>query len=323
MEQENYTSRVNEFVLLGLSQHPEHQRFLFVIFLFIYLATWLGNLTIIITVICDYHLHTPMYFLLANLALMEVSESSITAPKLLQTLLSQHKSISYNGCIIQMFCIHFIGGTVIFFLVAMAADRYLAIHKPLQYMTIMNWNMCLKVMVIAWTVAFLHAITVILMVIQLPFCGPNILDNFYCDIPQVVQLACTDTYIVELFIISNSGLIITGVFTGLLISYTIILLKIRNHLLEGKQKAVSTCAAQITVVSLHLISCAFVYDRPLQKFPEVKFVSVIYTVISPVLNPIIYTLRNTEMKNAIRRLAGKVFFSHRGSKMQHMLSVWV
>lgn len=315
MEQENYTRRVSEFVLLGLSRSPEHQRFLFAIFLFIYLATWLANLTIVITVISDYRLHTPMYFLLANLALMDVSESSITAPKLLQTLLSQHKTISYNNCIIQMFCIHFIGGTVIFSLVAMAADRYLAIHKPLRYMTIMNRNTCLKIMAGAWTVAFIHAITVISMVIQLPFCGPNVLDNFYCDVPQVVQLACTDTYIVELFIITNNGLIITGVFTGLLLSYTVILLKIRNHLSEGKHKAISTCAAQITVVSLHFIPCAFVYDQPFQKFPEDKFVAVIYTVISPVLNPIIYTLRNTEMKNAIRRLAGKAFFSHRGSKM--------
>ncbi|XP_015261935.1 PREDICTED: olfactory receptor 4D1-like [Gekko japonicus] len=315
MEKENSTIRVSEFVLLGLSQSPEHQRFLFVIFLFIYLATWLGNLTIIITVICDYHLHTPMYFFMANLALMEVSESSITAPKFLQTLLSQHKSISYNSCLIQIFCIHFIGASVIFILVVMAADRYLAIHKPLQYMTIMNWNMCLKIMVIAWTAAFLHGITVMSVVIQLPFCGPNILDNFYCDIPQVVQLACTDTSTVELFIITNNGLIITVVFTGLLISYTVILLKIRNHLSKGKHKAVSTCVAQITVVSLHLISCSFVYDRPFQKFAEDKFVSVIYTMISPVLNPIIYTLRNTEMKSAIRRLAGKVFFSHRGSKM--------
>ncbi|XP_054849897.1 olfactory receptor 4D9-like [Eublepharis macularius] len=314
MEQ-NYTSRVSEFVLLGLSQNPEHQHFLFFLFLFIYLATWLGNLTIIITVICDYHLHTPMYFLLANLAFLDVSESSITAPKLLQILLTQHKTISYSSCIIQMFCIHFIGGTVIFFLVVMAADRYLAIHKPLQYMTIMNRNMCLKVMAGAWIVAFIHAITVISMVIRLTFCGPNVLDNFYCDIPQVVQLACTDTYNVDLFIITNNGLVITGVFTGLLISYTVILIKIRNHLSEGKHKAISTCAAQITVVSLHFIPCAFIYDRPFQKFPEDKIVSLIYTVISPVLNPIIYTLRNTEMKNAIRRLGGKVLFSHRNAKM--------
>nr|XP_056720434.1 olfactory receptor 4D9-like [Euleptes europaea] len=321
MERENYTRRVSEFVLQGLSQSPEHQHFLFVIFLFIYLATWLGNLTIIITVICDCHLHTPMYFLLANLALLELSESTVTAPKLLQILLSQHKTISYTNCIIQMFSIHFIGGTVVSFLVVMAADRYLAIHKPLQYMTIMTRNMCLKVMVGTWTVAFIHTITVMSMVIQLPFCGPNILDNFYCDIPQVVQLACTDTYFVELFIITNNGLAITGVFTVLLFSYTVLLFKIRNHLSEGKHKAISTCVAQITVVCLHFIPCAFVYDQPFQKFPEDKFVSVIYTVISPVLNPIIYTLRNTEMKNAIRRLTGKIFFSHRNVKMKHVLPV--
>ncbi|XP_053120445.1 olfactory receptor 4D9-like [Hemicordylus capensis] len=309
MEQDNCTTTVKEFVLLGLSQNPQHQPLLFVIFLLVYTATWLGNLTIIITVISDSHLHTPMYFLLANLAFLDITESSITAPKLLQILLSQYKTISFNGCITQMFFIHFVGGTVIFFLMVMAADRYLAIHKPLQYIAIMNRNMCLKVVAGAWLVAFVHSISQIALVLQLPFCGPNTLDNFYCDVPQVVELACRDTYHLELFIICNNGLVVTGVFLGLLISYTVILIKIRMHISEGKHKAVSTCGAQILVVSLHFIPCAFIYNRRFHAFKEDKGISLIYTVISPVLNPVIYTLRNTEMKNAIRRVAEKMLFS--------------
>ncbi|XP_034957500.1 olfactory receptor 4D9-like [Zootoca vivipara] len=316
MAVDNFTSRVTEFVFVGMSQNSEFEQFLFFLFLIVYIATWLGNVTIIITVISDHHLHMPLYFLLANLAFLDVSESTVTAPKLLQVLFSQNKTISFHGCLTQIFFFHFLGGAVVFSLIMMAVDRYLAIHKPLQYMIIMNKKTCFVIILCAWLSGSIHSIVHVALILQLPFCGPNILDNFYCDVPQVVKLACTDIYTVELLMISNNGLIATGTFIALLISYSIILFKIRNHVSEGKHKALSTCAAQITVVSLHFIPSLYIYDRPFKEFSADKVVSILYTVISPVLNPIIYTLRNTEMKNAIRRLVGKVLrFYQNDSKL--------
>ncbi|KAM7149988.1 olfactory receptor 4D1-like [Macrochelys suwanniensis] len=309
MEQGNLTTTVTEFILLGLTQSHELQRFLFVVFLLIYVTTWLGNFTIITTVITDHRLHTPMYFLLANLAFIDVSDSTVNAPKMLLGLISQRKTISFNGCIIQMFFFHFIAGAMVFSLVVMAVDRYVAIHKPLRYLTIMNWGVCQGLVVGAWLGGFAHSIVQIALIIQLPFCGPNVLDNFYCDVPQVIKLACADTFLVELLMVSNSGLLLLIIFIILLISYTVILVKIRTHVTEGKHKALSTCGAQITVVSLIFIPGIFIYARPFHKFVVDKAVSVIYTVVTPMLNPMIYTLRNTEMKNAIRRLLRRIHFS--------------
>ncbi|XP_039374149.1 olfactory receptor 4D1-like [Mauremys reevesii] len=300
MEQENLTTTVTDFVLLGLTQSPELQRFLFIVFSIVYLTTWLGNFTIIISVITDRQLHTPMYFLLANLAFIDISDSTVSVPKMLLGLLSQRKTISFNECILQMFFFHFIAGAMVFLLAVMAADRYVAIHKPLQYLTIMNWGVCMGLVAAAWLGGFVHSIVQVALTIQLPFCGPNTLDNFYCDVPQVIKLACTDTYMVELLMVSNSGLLTIIIFIILIVSYTVILVKIRTHVPEGKHKALSTCGAQVVVVSIHFMPCIFIYARPFRKFSIDKAVSALYTVITPMLNPMIYTLRNTEMKNAIK-----------------------
>uniref|UniRef100_A0A452GL50 G-protein coupled receptors family 1 profile domain-containing protein n=1 Tax=Gopherus agassizii TaxID=38772 RepID=A0A452GL50_9SAUR len=286
MEQKNLTATVTEFVLLGLTQSPELQRFLFIIFSILYLTTWLANFIIITIVISNHRLHTPMYFLLANLAFIDISDSTVSVPKMLLGLLSEHKTISFNECILQMFFFHFIAGAMVFLLVVMAADRYVAIHKPLQYLTIMNWGIG----------GLVHSAIQIGLILQLPFCGSNVLDNFYCDIPQVVKLACIDTYLFELLMVSQSGVLAIIIFILLLISYTIILVKIRTHLKEGKRKALSTCGTQIMVLCLIFIPFIFIYARPFRKFPIDKVVSVLFTVITPMLNPIIYTLRNTEMK---------------------------
>ncbi|XP_039357437.1 olfactory receptor 4D2-like [Mauremys reevesii] len=314
MEQKNLTATVTEFVLLGLTQSPELQRFLFIIFSIVYLTTWLGNFIIITTVIFNHQLHTPMYFLLANLAFIDISDSTVSVPKMLLGLLSQHKTISYNECILQMFFFHFIAGAMVFLLVVMAADRYVAIHKPLQYLTLMNRGVCVGLVAGTWMGGLAHSAIQIGLVLQLPFCGSNVLDNFYCDIPQVVKLACTDTYLFELLMVSQSGVLAIIIFILLLISYTIILVKIRTHLKEGKRKALSTCGTQIMVLCLIFIPFIFIYARPFRKFPIDKVVSVLYTVITPMLNPIIYTLRNTEMKKAIRRLMSRILFSGREMK---------
>uniref|UniRef100_A0A8D0GD27 Olfactory receptor n=1 Tax=Sphenodon punctatus TaxID=8508 RepID=A0A8D0GD27_SPHPU len=302
----NITTLAMEFVLLGLSQNYEVQLFLFVLFLAVYLTTWLGNVIIITTVITTRQLHTPLYFLLANLAILDITYSSVTTPKMLWDLLHKQKTISIPGCMAQMFFFHFVGGASIFLLIAMAFDRYLAIHKPLHYLVIMNQKVCMRLVVGAWLSGLVHSIMQVSMVIRLPFCGPNMLDNFYCDIPQVVKLSCEETYAVELWVVANSGLVTTSIFLILLMSYTVILLKIRIHVTVGKHKALSTCAAQVTVVSLTFGPCVFIYDRPFQKFAMDKAVSVLYTMVTPMLNPMIYTLRNGEMKGAIRKLMGRI-----------------
>ncbi|XP_065422829.1 olfactory receptor 4D2-like [Chrysemys picta bellii] len=311
MEQQNLSSTVTEFVLLGLTQSPEIQRCLFIIFFIVYLTTWVGNVTIIITVITEHQLHTPMYFLLANLAFLDVSDSSVTAPKLLLGLLSQHRIISFNECILQIFFFHFFAGAAILVFVLMAVDRYVAIYKPLRYLNIMNQGVCVGLVAGAWMGGLAHSIVQIALVLRLPFCGPNILDNFYCDVPQVIKLACTDTYLVELLMVSNSGMLVIVMFIILLISYTIILVKIKKHVTDGKRKALSTCGTQITVVCLQFIPSTFIYARPFRKFPMDKLASVFFTLITPMINAMIYTLKNAEMKKAIRRLMRRILFSER------------
>uniref|UniRef100_A0A8C3PDG0 G-protein coupled receptors family 1 profile domain-containing protein n=1 Tax=Chrysemys picta bellii TaxID=8478 RepID=A0A8C3PDG0_CHRPI len=283
-------------------------------FFLVYVITWLGNFTIIITVIADDRLHTPMYFLLANLAFMDVSDSSVSAPNLLSVLLSKYKTISFNDCILQMFFFHFIGGAMFLFLAGMAIDRYVAICKPLRYLIIMNQGVCVGLVALAWLGGFVHSAVQIGLLLQLPFCGPNVLDNFYCDVPQVSKLACTDTHLVELQMVFNDGVLLIKLFIFLLISYAVILVKIRTHVMEGKCKALSTCGTQIIVVCLLFIPSTFIYAQPFKKFPLDKAASVFFTVISQMLNPMIYTLRNAEMKKAIRRLVSRMLFSQRKTK---------
>uniref|UniRef100_A0A8C3FQ28 G-protein coupled receptors family 1 profile domain-containing protein n=1 Tax=Chrysemys picta bellii TaxID=8478 RepID=A0A8C3FQ28_CHRPI len=303
MEQQNLTSIVTEFVLLGLTQNQQLKYFLFVVFFVVYMTTWLGNFTIIITVIADHRLRTPMYFLLANLAFIDVSDSSVNAPHFLSGLLSQHKTVSFEECILQMFFFHFIGGAMVFFLVGMAIDRYVAIYKPLRYLIIMNRGMCTGLVVLAWLGGLAHSAVQIGLLLQLPFCGPNIVDNFYCDVPQVIKLACTDTYLVELQMVFNGGVLLIILFISLLISYTIILVKIRTHVTEGKHKALSTCGAQILVVRMFFyVGSIFIYVQPRKShsLDLNKVANVLNTVVMPLLNPFIYSLRNKKVKEALR-----------------------
>ncbi|NXY08075.1 OR4D9 protein, partial [Pteruthius melanotis] len=308
-ELKNITTTVTDFVLLGLTQSYKLQYCLYVIFFLIYVMTWLMNFTIIATVAVDQQLHTPMYFLLANLAFLDISDSSVNTPKLLSGLLAQHTVISFHECFLQIFFFHFMAGAMSFLLVGMALDRYVAIQEPLRYLSIMSWKVCTALVAAAWLAGFLHSIIQIGFLLQLPFCGPNVLDNFYCDVPQVIELACAGTRRAELQMVLNNGVILITLFVLLIISYVVILLKIRTCITEGKRKALSTCGAQITVVSLIFIPCIFTYAQPYKKYPRDKVVSVVFTVVTPMLNPMIYTLRNTEMKKAIRRTLGKIFLS--------------
>ena len=310
MDSENLTW-VSEFVFLGFSQNQELQFLLFLVFLFVYTTTVMGNLLIMVTVTSDSRLHTPMYFLLRNLAIIDLCFSSVTAPKMLVDFLAEKKTISYQGCMAQIFFFHLLGGGTVFFLSVMAYDRYIAISRPLHYITIMNTRVCVGLVVAAWVGGFVHSIVQLVLMLPLPFCGPNTLNNFYCDIPQVLRLACTDTSLLEFLMISNSGMLVLIWFLLLLISYTVILMMLRSHSGQARRKAASTCTTHIIVVSMIFIPCIYIYARPFTSFPMDKAVSISYTVLTPMLNPIIYTLRNQEMQAAMKRLGKHLVISSR------------
>ncbi|XP_004458051.1 olfactory receptor 4B1 [Dasypus novemcinctus] len=296
------TNNVTELIFTGLFQDLKVQRICFVVFFLVYLATVVGNGFIILTVSISRSLHSPMYFFLSFLSLVEISYSSTIVPKFITDLLTKIKTISLEGCLTQIFFSHFLGVTEIFLLVVMAYDRYVAICTPLHYMSIMSRQLCQVLVAGSWLGGFIHSIIQILITIQLPFCGPNVIDHYFCDLQPLFKLACTDTFVEGVTVMANSGLIALCSFLILVSSYIIILVHLRKHSAEGRRKALSTCASHITVVLLFFGPAIFLYMRPSSTFTEDKLVAVFYTVITPMLNPIIYTLRNAEVKNATKRL---------------------
>ncbi|XP_054421146.1 olfactory receptor 4K2-like [Pteronotus mesoamericanus] len=300
MEQFNH-SRVSEFVLLGLTDSPELQIFFFVMFSIFYLMTMLGNCLILLTVLSTPQLHYPMYFLLSNLSLIDMCLSSFATPKMITDFFTQRKTISFEGCISQIFLVHLFTGTEIVLLISMSFDRYIAICKPLHYSTIISHRVCVGLVVTSWTVGFLHTMSQLAFTLYLPFCGPNVIDSFFCDLPLVIQLACIDVYVLGIFMISSSGVIALISFLLLLTSYIIVLVTIKNHSCTGSSKAFSTCTAHFIVVLLFFGPCIFIYVWPFTDFLVDKVLSVFYTIFTPFLNPLIYTLRNEEVKRAVMK----------------------
>ncbi|XP_069856133.1 olfactory receptor 4F15-like [Dipodomys merriami] len=305
MYETNY-SEVSEFIFLGLSTYRPVQHFLLAFSTVFYVTIVLGNVSVVLTVTLDFHLHSPMYFFLGNLSFIDLCLSTLTVPKMISDLYSGHNTISFQGCVTQMFLLHVLGGSEMVLLIAMAVDRYVAICKPLHYLRIMSPRMCNSLLFGVWVIGLIHSVIQLAFVVHLPFCGPNEIDSFYCDLPWFIKLACKDTYKMEFLVTANSGLISLGTFFLLLLSYTFILFTVWKSSSGGLHKALSTLSAHITVVVLFFGPCIFVYMWPFPTVPVDKFLAILDFMITPILNPAIYTLRNKDMKLAMRRLNGQL-----------------
>lgn len=302
-------SVVTEFLLLALSCSREKKLFLIFICSFLYIGVILGNLLILFLVIFDSHLHSPMYFLLANLSLIDMGLSSITVPKIITGLINEDQLISFQSCMTQLCFIHIIGGVEMVLLIAMAFDRCTAICKPLHYLKIMNPKICVSFVITGWVTGVIHAMSQFLFIINLPFCGPNKLDSFYCDFPKIIKLACTNGDKPEFIVTANSGFMTMVTFFLLILSYLFILVTVWKRSSGDLSKAFVTLSSHITVVFLFFTPCVIFYVWPSPPPSLDKNLFVIDFAITPILNPAIYTLRNKDIKVAIKRLYKKISYS--------------
>ncbi|XP_024079219.1 olfactory receptor 6X1-like [Terrapene carolina triunguis] len=295
---------VTEFILRGFPMSLDLQTSLFMVVLLMYILTIVGNVLIIVIVIRDPRLHTPMYFFLGNLSFLEIWYITTLVPKMLANFLAQKRSISLRCCLTQAFFHFFLGATEFFLLAAMSFDRYLAVCDPLHYGAIMSNGLCLRLALGSWLGGFLTVFLQTILVCQLPFCGPNLINHFYCDVAPLLKLACADTRFIEQVVFAMAALVLLSSFSFTTISYVFIIwavLRIPSN--SGRQRAFSTCASHLTVVSILYGTVIFMYVRPkVDSSLELnKVVSVLNTVITPLLNPFIYTLRNKEVKEALKK----------------------
>ncbi|XP_055968993.1 olfactory receptor 7A10-like [Sorex fumeus] len=302
METGNNT--ILEFLLMGLSEEPELQPLIFGVFLSMYLITVLGNLLIILAVSSDPRLHTPMYFFLSNLSFVDICFTSTTVPKMLQNIQTHSKAISYAGCITQMYFFILFFALDNCFLIVMAYDRYVAICHPLHYTVIMNPRLCGISVLVSWITSFLYSLLQTLMVWRLSFCPDLEIPHFFCELSQLIQLACSDTFLNDIVIYFGAGLLGGGSFAGILYSYSKIVSSIRRiSSAQGKYKAFSTCSSHLSVVCLFYCTGIGVYlsSSGNQNSHPSATASVMYTVVTPMLNPFIYSLRNKDIKSALRK----------------------
>ncbi|KAL1779865.1 olfactory receptor 1496 [Sigmodon hispidus] len=301
----NNQTAISLFLLLGLPIPPEHQNLFYVLFLTMYLTTVLGNFLIIILILLDSHLRTPMYLFLSNLSFSDLCFSSVTMPKLLQNMQNQDPSITYAGCLTQLYFLMVFGDMEIFLLVIMAYDRYVAICFPLHYNSIMSPKFCACLLLPLWMLTTVHALMHTLLMARLSFCDNNVILHFFCDISALLNIACSDTYVNKLMVFILSGLI--GIIPLLLIvmSYARIIFTIlKVSSIQGIHKVFSTCGSHLSVVSLFYGTIIGLYFCPSSNNSTVKkiIMAMMYTVVTPMLNPFIYSLRNKDIKEALLRV---------------------
>ncbi|KFP16414.1 Olfactory receptor 14A16, partial [Egretta garzetta] len=295
-------SSITEFILLAFADSQELQLLHFWLFLGIYLAALLGNGLIITAVACDYHLHTPMYFFLLNLSLLDLGSISTTVPKSMANSLWDTRDILYQGCVAQLFFLFFFMSAEYFLLTVMAYDRYVAICKPLHYGTLLGSRACVHMAAAAWGSGFLHAVLHTANTFSLPLCKGNAVDQFFCEIPQILKLSCTDAYLREFGLIVVSVFVLFGCFVFIVLSYVQIfraVLRIPSQ--QGRHKAFSTCLPHLAVVSLFVSTAVFAYLKPpSNSSPSLDLMlSVLYSVVPPAVNPFIYSMRNQELKDTL------------------------
>ncbi|XP_045429500.1 olfactory receptor 7A10-like [Pipistrellus kuhlii] len=306
MRQGNGTP-ISEFLLLGFSEEPELQPLIFGLFLSMYLITVLGNLLIILAISSDSHLHTPMYFFLSNLSLVDICFTSTTIPKMLVNIQTQSRVITYAGCITQIYFFLLFAVLDDFLLTVMAYDRFVAICRPLHYIVIMNPRLCGLLVLVSWIMSALNSLLQNVMVLKLSFCTDIEITHFYCEMKQVVQLACSDTFLNNMVMYFVTALLGGGPLVGIIYSYSKIVSSIRAiPSAQGKYKAFSTCASHLSVVSLFYGSSLGVYlsSAASHSSHSSAAASVMYAVATPMLNPFIYSLRNKDIKRALKRFYG-------------------
>ncbi|XP_015275323.1 PREDICTED: olfactory receptor 10AG1-like [Gekko japonicus] len=307
MIKENHTA-LSDFIFVGYSDHPVLQMLLFVVFLLIYVSIIAGNGLIIYIVVTDPTLDTPMYFFLKSLAFLEIFYTSVTLPKMLVNFVAQNRTISFVGCAAQIYFIIFLGGTECFLLAAMAYDRYVAICNPLHYKLIMHKELCLGLVTGSLTINMPVHIGQTYLLFTLPYCGTREINNFFCDIPPVLELACADTFASEVYLVAVTALILILPFCLICASYVkIISVILKMPSVEGQKKVFATCSSHLIVVSLFYGSATIVYASPRSKETLIvnKLLSLFYTILIPMFNPIIYSLRNREVKVSLKKMFRK------------------
>ncbi|XP_008269308.2 putative olfactory receptor 3A4 [Oryctolagus cuniculus] len=298
-------SLVTEFVLLGLTETPVLQPILFVIFLLAYIVTVGGNFSILAAILAEPKLHTPMYFFLGNLSLLDVGCISITVPAMLRHFMLKDRSIPYRACISQLFFFHLLAGTDCFLLTVMSYDRYLAICQPLTYTTRMGWGIQQALVGMSYLFSFSNALTQTVALSTLKFCGPNVINHFYCDLPQLFQLSCSSTQLNEQLLFVAAAFMGVAPLVLIAVSYAhVVAAVLRIRSAEGRKKAFSTCGSHLTVVGIFYGTGVFNYMRlgSVEASDKDKGIGILNTVISPMLNPLIYSLRNPDVQGALRRV---------------------
>ncbi|KAM4015384.1 olfactory receptor 10A7-like [Anomaloglossus baeobatrachus] len=307
METRNQTT-ITEFILLGFSDDPQLQYLFFLVLISIFKISLLAHMFIILIYRFCTNLHTPMYFFLANFSFLEINYLLTIVPKMLVNLLSRKKTITFLGCAVQFYCFLVLGSTECYMLAAMAYDRYNAICHPLLYNSIMRRAVCIWLVIGCWIIGTTLAVIRTIFLYILPFCGSNRINHFYCDILPLIDLACSNSHFNEFATLIISSFLIVGSFLLTLISYTnIIWAIVKQHPTANRRKAFSTCTSHLIVVTMFYGSGTIMYLRPKSRYgmDEGKFLSLTYTIIVPMLNPFIYTLRNNDVKDAVRKIVSK------------------